>query len=77
MRAWLRGGRQRCNESGKRRRQVRLIDFKMPGANIVHVTWEWKFEPPARNGDRADMMFVVNGVPVAIGAFLVPRRLLL
>lgn len=54
----------------------RGIDFEMPGAKIVHVTWEWKLKPPARNGDREDMMFVVNGVPVAIGAFLVPRRLL-
>ena len=31
-----------------------------------HVTWEWELKPPARKGNRADVMFVINGVPVAI-----------
>ena len=43
-----------------------LIDFATPSTNIFHVTWEWKLKPPARKGNRADVMFVVNGVPVAI-----------
>ena len=30
------------------------------------MTWEWRLKPPARKGNRADVMFVVNGVPVAI-----------
>ncbi len=30
------------------------------------MTWEWKLKPPARKGNRADVMFVVNGIPVAI-----------
>ncbi|MCO2636821.1 deoxyribonuclease HsdR, partial [Pseudomonas aeruginosa] len=29
-------------------------------------TWEWKIKPPARKGNRADVMFLVNGVPVVI-----------
>ena len=66
MLAWLRGARQWYDESERRHRPVRLVDFETPGANVLHVTWEWRIEPPARKGNRADVMFVVNGVPVAI-----------
>ena len=66
MLAWLRGERQWYDEAEQRHRQVRLIDFDTPGANVLHVTWEWRLKPPARKGNRADVMFVVNGVPVAI-----------
>ena len=64
--AWLRGERQWYDEAEERHRPVRFIDFGIPGANAFHVTWEWKLKPPARKGNRADVMFVVNGVPVAI-----------
>ena len=64
--AWLRGERQWYDEAEERHRQVRLIDFGEPSANALHVTWEWRLKPPARKGNRADVMFVVNGVPVAI-----------
>ena len=66
MLAWLRGERQWYDEAEQRHRQVRLIDFDEPGANVLQVTWEWRLKPPARKGNRADVMFVVNGVPVAI-----------
>ena len=66
MLAWLRGERQWYDEDEQRHRRVRLIDFETPGDNVYHVTWEWKLKPPARNGNRADVMFVINGVPVAI-----------
>ena len=66
MLAWLRGERQWYDEAEQRHRQVRLIDFDTPGANLLHVTWEWRLKPPARKGNRADVMFAVNGVPVAI-----------
>ena len=66
MLAWLRGERQWYDEAEQRHRQVTLIDFETPGANVLHVTWEWRLKPPARKGNRADVMFVVNGVPVAI-----------
>ena len=66
MLAWLRGERQWYDESEERHRQVMLVDFDEPGANVLHVTWEWRLKPPARKGNRADVMFVVNGVPVAI-----------
>ena len=66
MLAWLRGERQWYDEAEQRHRQVRLVDFDEPGTNLLHVTWEWRLKPPARKGNRADVMFVVNGVPVAI-----------
>ena len=37
-----------------------------PSANVFHVSWEWTLKPPARKGNRADVMFVINGVPVCI-----------
>ena len=66
MLAWLRGERQWYDEAERRQRPVRLVDFDTPGANTLHVTWEWTLTPPARKGNRADVMFVVNGVPAAI-----------
>jgi type I restriction enzyme R subunit len=64
--AWLRGERQWYDEAEKRHRHVQLIDFETPGNNVFHVTWEWKLKPPARKGNRADVMFVINGIPVCI-----------
>ena len=64
--AWLRGDRQWHDVNEKRHRHVRLIDFADTTANSFHVTWEWTLKPPARKGNRADIMFVVNGIPVCI-----------
>ncbi|MDD9986977.1 MAG: HsdR family type I site-specific deoxyribonuclease [Spirochaetaceae bacterium] len=66
MLAWLRGERQWYDQEEARQRHVQLIDFNTPAANTLHVTWEWRLKPPARKGNRADVMFVINGVPVAI-----------
>lgn len=66
MLAWLRGERQWYDEAEKRHRPITLIAFDNIEANAFHVTWEWKIKPPARKGNRADVMFVVNGIPVAI-----------
>jgi type I restriction enzyme R subunit len=64
--AWLRGERQWYDEAEKRHRRVQIVDFEAPGQNVLHVTWEWKLKPPARKGNRADVMFAVNGLPVCI-----------
>jgi type I restriction enzyme R subunit len=64
--AWLRGERQWYDEGEKRHRRVRLIDFERVELNDFHVTSEWKIKPPARKGNRADVVFLVNGVPVCI-----------
>ncbi|CAM8846054.1 Type I restriction enzyme endonuclease subunit [Burkholderia pseudomallei] len=64
--SWLRGERQWYDEAEKRHRAVTLIDFEHVTDNAFHVTWEWKIKPPARKGNRADVMFLVNGVPMVI-----------
>lgn len=66
MLAWLRRERQWYDEKEKRHRHVTLIDFEHAHANAFHVSWEWALKPPARKGNRADVMFCVNGVPVCI-----------
>lgn len=64
--AWLRGEHGWYDEAEQRHRRVMLIDFDTPSANDLQVTWEWRIKPPARKGNRADVMFIVNGVPVCI-----------
>lgn len=64
--AYIRGERQWYDEVEKRHRPVQVVDFDNPGSNSYVVTWEWKIEPLARKGNRADVMFVINGLPVAI-----------
>ena len=66
MLAWLRGERQWYDEAEQCHKPVTLINFEAPGTNVLHVTWEWTLKPPARKGNRADVMFLINGVPVAI-----------
>ena len=57
MLSWLRGERQWYDENEKRHRRVTLIDFEHTDANVFHVSWEWTLKPPARKGNRADVMF--------------------
>ena len=64
--AWLRGERSWYDDAERRHRSVRTIDFVTPAANALHVTWEWAFKPSGRKGNRADVVFVVNGLPVCI-----------
>jgi type I restriction enzyme R subunit len=66
MLAWLRGERQWHDESERRSRHIQIIDFERPAENELQVTWEWKLKPPARKGNRADVMFLINGIPVCI-----------
>lgn len=63
---WLRGERTIAVPEEKRRRNVALIDFADVDANTFQVTYEWECTPPSRKGNRADVMFLVNGIPVAI-----------
>jgi len=66
MLAWLRGERKWYDENERRYRAVQLIDFDRPAENCLQVTWEWKLKPPARKGNRADVVFLINGIPVCI-----------
>ena len=64
---WLRGHKTLYVESEKRERNIRLVDFDNAlCANVFQVTWEWAYRNGTRKGNRADVMFLVNGVPVAI-----------
>ncbi len=63
---WMRGERSWYDETEKRQRPVKVIDFENIGGNSFHVTWEWTLKPPARKGNRADVLFLVNGLPVCI-----------
>ncbi|RUL93709.1 HsdR family type I site-specific deoxyribonuclease [Verrucosispora sp. FIM060022] len=63
---WLRGERQWPDENEKRHRPVQVVEFGDPNANVMHVTWEWRIQPLARKGNRADVVFVLNGIPVTI-----------
>ena len=66
MLAWMRGEQSWYDEAEKRMRSVQLIDFDTPDANVFHVSWEWRIKPPARKSNRADLVFLINGIPVAI-----------
>ncbi|WP_327025189.1 type I restriction endonuclease subunit R [Micromonospora sp. NBC_01739] len=63
---WMRGEHKWYDEGEKRSRSVQLVDFNRPDNNELQITWEWKIEPVARKGNRADVIFLVNGLPVTI-----------
>src|SRR5690242_2086828 len=64
---WLRGRQSLYVDSEKRHRNVQLVDFEnRPGSNVFQVSWEWAYRNGTRKGNRADVVFVINGVPVAI-----------
>lgn len=64
---WLRGKQTIYVDSEKRHRNVRLVDFdNAPGSNHFQVSWEWAYRNGTRKGNRADVVFLINGVPVAI-----------
>lgn len=66
---WLRGQRTVFVASEKRSRNVRLIDFAAPldaSRNVFQVTVEWAFRQQWKKGNRPDIVFLINGVPVAL-----------
>lgn len=64
---WMRGNRTVYVEHEGRRRNVTLIDFtNTPGNNVLQVTDEWVSRIAQRKANRADIVFVINGIPVAI-----------
>lgn len=69
---WLRGKQTIYVDSEKRHRNVRLVDFdNAPGNNpalnnTFQVSWEWAYRNGTRKGNRADVVFLINGMPVAI-----------
>ena len=63
--SWMRGEQSIFDEKEKRRRNVTVIDFDRPNRNTFQVTDEWQHNN-GREKNRADIMFLINGIPVAI-----------
>lgn len=63
--SWLRGERTVYHPAHNRELNVTLIDFANPANNTFEVTDEWSFTS-GRFTNRADIVFLVNGVPVVI-----------
>jgi type I restriction enzyme R subunit len=63
--SWLRGEQSVFVPDEKRERNVRLIDFEHPENNVFHVSDEW-WQKSAVFRNRADVVFLINGVPVAL-----------
>ena len=70
---WLRGEQTVFMESENRHRHVCVVDYENIENNVFQVTWEWQCRNP-RKGNRADVMFLVNGVPMAIVENKNPKR---
>lgn len=62
---WMRGEKPTFVASENRERNVTLIDFENPDNNLFHVTDEWE-QQNAAHRNRADVVFLINGIPVAI-----------
>jgi type I restriction enzyme R subunit len=63
--AWLRGERTVYVAAEKRHRNVTLVDYEHLAHNAFHVTDEWRYTN-GQHANRADVMFTLNGVPVAL-----------
>lgn len=65
--AWeyLSGAKTVFVEHEKRERNVRLLDANDVSANTFHVTEEWR-HTSGTHRIRADVIFVINGIPVLI-----------
>lgn len=62
---WLRGQRSVYVADEKREIDVKVVDFADIDANVFHVTDEWDYTN-GRFRNRADVVFLINGIPVAI-----------
>lgn len=62
---WLRGEHSVFVARENRERNVRLIDFEDPDRNVFQVTTEW-VQKGVVYRNRADVVFLINGVPVAV-----------
>jgi type I restriction enzyme R subunit len=74
MLGWLRGHESVTVEAEKRRVQVTLIDYADLTNNRYHVTPEWGHRRKWKKGNRPDVMFLINGIPVALVECKNPKR---
>lgn len=64
---WLRGQKSVYVESENQERNVKLIDLESTGLanNVFNVSDEWSYTN-GKKPNRADVIFLINGIPVAI-----------
>jgi type I restriction enzyme, R subunit len=62
---YLRGQKSIYDPTQKRELNLTLVDFDHPEANVYHVTDEWSYTN-GRYTNRADVMFLINGLPVVL-----------
>ncbi len=62
---WLRGEGSVFVPEERRERNVALIDFDNPDANLFQVTDEWRHKSTVY-ANRADVVFLINGIPITI-----------
>jgi len=62
---WMRGEKSVFSEKEKRELNVCVIDYENCGNNVFQVTDEWSSKG-AEYTRRADIVFLINGIPVAV-----------
>jgi type I restriction enzyme R subunit len=62
---WLRGQRSVYVDRERREMNVKVIDYDYSEHNVFQVTDEWDYTN-GRFRNRADVVFLINGVPVAL-----------
>jgi type I restriction enzyme, R subunit len=73
MLTWLRGDHSEYIQAEKRNRNLTVIDYEQPKRNVFQVTDEWRYKGAAV-ANRADVMFLINGIPVALVETKAARR---
>lgn len=63
--SYIRGERTHFDSNDKRDRNIKLIDLSNPENNSYKVTKEWRYTN-GKYSNRADIVFLINGIPVAI-----------
>ena len=64
--SWLRGEQVFYDQEEKRSRNVQMIDFTVPDNNSFFVTEEWEHIGGRGKKNRADIVMLINGIPIAI-----------
>lgn len=62
---WLRGQRSVYVDHERREVNVKVVDFDRLDRNVFQVTDEWDYTN-GRFRNRADVVFLINGIPVAL-----------
>src|SRR3990172_7474535 len=62
---YLRGDKNFFNNDDNREYNLKLIDFEKPSNNIFQITEEY-YHHNGRYGNREDVVFLVNGIPLVV-----------